>query len=147
MINFLCYLAKKYVLSLGEHNRTAVLVALELGERGWKTGQWLPSLPDLYPCDFFLWGIVEREVNGTFHPNTSDLEDAITSSMANLDRDTVSKACKSFRGRLESVVAKEGRLSKKVPSISINNMSLSIKNDKELECLLFRDSSHVHLHC
>ncbi len=81
----------------------------ELGEKGfWKKEQWPPSSPDLNPCDYFLWGIVERAANRTFHPNTSQLKDAITQSMADLNRDTVARACKKFRARLDNVVAKEG---------------------------------------
>ncbi len=74
----------------------------------WDKDLWPPSSPDCNPCDYFLWGVLERKVNATSHPNLTSLKDSIRENMAALDRDVVSGACKRFRSRLESVIRANG---------------------------------------
>lgn len=74
----------------------------------WSKELWPPSSPDLNPCDYFLWGVLERRVNITSHPNLTSLKTSIRENLATLDRDMVAGACKRFRGRLESVIAAGG---------------------------------------
>lgn len=82
----------------------------ELGDQEFlQKEQWPPFRPNLNPCDYFLWGIVEREANRTHHPNISQQKDAIRSPMISLGRGIVAKARNRFRGRLETVVEKEGK--------------------------------------
>ena len=74
----------------------------------WPKEFWPPSSPDLNPCDYFLWGVLERKVHATHHPNLDSLRVSITENMADLDEDLVKKACSRFRPRLEAVIAAEG---------------------------------------
>lgn len=74
----------------------------------WSPDLWPPSSPDCNPLDFYVWGVVEREVNKVRHASLDDVKAAVTKVMSSLSRDIVAKACASFRGRLEAVVAAEG---------------------------------------
>ena len=74
----------------------------------WSPDLWPPSSPDCNPLDFYVWGVVEREVNKVRHASLDDVKAVVTKLMSSLSRDTVAKACASFRGRLEAVVAAEG---------------------------------------
>ena len=69
---------------------------------------WPPSSPDCNPLDYFLWSEVERETNAAPHTSVASLKAKIKTVMANLDRETVAKACRRFRTRLEAVVAANG---------------------------------------
>ena len=66
---------------------------------------WPPSSPDCNPLDYFLWSECERETNAAPHTSVASLKPKIKMVMANLDRDTVAKACRRFRTRLEAMVA------------------------------------------
>jgi hypothetical protein len=69
---------------------------------------WPPSSPDCNPLDYFVWGVSELHVNETPHNTSAALMDKITEVMGNLSRDTVAKACRRFRSRIEAVVAADG---------------------------------------
>jgi hypothetical protein len=55
-----------------------------------------------------VWGVTELRVNAKPHSKTEDLIEKIKEVMGSLDRDTVAKACRRFRSRIEAVVAAEG---------------------------------------
>ena len=74
----------------------------------WSPDLWPPSAPDCNPLDFYVWGVVEREVNKVRHATLDDVKAAVSRVMGSLDKNTVAKACASFRGRLEAVVAADG---------------------------------------
>ena len=74
----------------------------------WSPDLWPPSSPDCNPLDFYVWGVVEREVNKVRHATLDDVKAAVSRVMGSLDKNTVAKACASFRGRLEAVVAADG---------------------------------------
>lgn len=74
----------------------------------WSPDLWPPSSPDCNPLDYYVWGVLEREVNNRPYNTKEELIDAIKISMANLNRDAVAKACSSFRCRLEKVVEANG---------------------------------------
>ena len=69
---------------------------------------WPPCSPDCNPLDYFVWGFLEKEVNRMPHNNAMSLKAEITRSMASLPRDTVVKACRQFRARLQAVVDANG---------------------------------------
>ncbi len=69
----------------------------ELGpDRFWSKEKWPLLSPDLNPCDYFLWGAVEREADGARPPDPSvgPAKDPVTSSG---DRDAVSQACERLK--------------------------------------------------
>ncbi len=74
----------------------------------WAADLWPLSSPDLNPLDFYWWSILERRVNATPHPNLESLKAMITEIWAAVPADEIVAACRSFRRRLEAVVAAEG---------------------------------------
>ena len=69
---------------------------------------WPPSSPDLNPLDYYVWGVVERETNKHPHNTISSLKDAITTTMINMNKEHLIRACSRFRSRIESVIAANG---------------------------------------
>ena len=74
----------------------------------WPKNIWPPSSPDCNPCDYFLWGVCEREVNKHPHNTKDSLKTKITEVLANLEKTMVTHACRRFRTRIERVVEAEG---------------------------------------
>jgi hypothetical protein len=74
----------------------------------WGKELWPPSFPDCNPLDYFLWDVSELHGNKMPHNTSAALMEKITEVMGNLDRDTVAKACRQFRSRIEAVVAADG---------------------------------------
>ena len=70
----------------------------------WPKEVWPPSSPDCNPLDYYVWGVCEQDVNKAPHNNMASLQAKITEVMGSLDRNTVAKACRSFRRRTEQVV-------------------------------------------
>ena len=127
--------ANRYVRLLDEHvktlmdmvasekppydfNRTLVLpqghdhpgLALKNVPYHWSPHLWPPSSPNCNPLDYFVWGVLESEVNSRPYNNKEALKAAIRDAMTNVDRNTIAKACSSFQSRLEKVVAADGGL-------------------------------------
>jgi transposase len=69
---------------------------------------WPPNSPDLNPLDYYVWSVVEREVNEHPHTTKESLKAAILRIMTNINKDHLIKACKRFRSRIEAVIAAEG---------------------------------------
>ena len=69
---------------------------------------WPPSSPDCYSLDYFIWSVVEREVNNYPHNTLASLKVKISEVMTNIDREVVTRACKKFRPRIEAVVEASG---------------------------------------
>ncbi len=61
--------------------------------------------PDSNHLDYFVWGVSELRVKAKPHNNTPDLIQKIKEVMGSLDRDTLTKAFKRYRSRIEAVVA------------------------------------------
>lgn len=74
----------------------------------WSPDLWPPSSPDCNPLDYFFWGVIEAKTNKHAHNTVDSLKAAIVAEFAAVDKDTVAKACESFRPRLEMVVAADG---------------------------------------
>ena len=72
---------------------------------------WSPSSPDLNPLDYYVWGVVEREINKHSHNMLDSLRAAITRVMTHMDENHLIRACKHFRQRIEAVIATKGDLS------------------------------------
>jgi hypothetical protein len=74
----------------------------------WSKEVWPPSSPDCNPLDYYVWSVSERDVNRSPHNTATSLKVKITEVMAYLPRDTVAKACRRFRQRIEAVVEAGG---------------------------------------
>lgn len=74
----------------------------------WSPDLWPPNSPDLNPLDYFVWGVLERKINSTYHPDLNSLKASILEQFALLDKQDVARACRAFRTRLENVVAAKG---------------------------------------
>ncbi len=64
--------------------------------------------PDCNPLDYYIWSVFERDVNRSPHNTATSLKVKIMDVMANLPRDTMAKACRRFRQRIEAVVEAGG---------------------------------------
>jgi len=74
----------------------------------WRKELWPPSSPDLNPLDFCVWSILEKEACATAHDNTETLKKSLEREWAKIPQETFRAAVKSFRGRLERVIAAKG---------------------------------------
>ncbi|UYV71391.1 hypothetical protein LAZ67_8002951 [Cordylochernes scorpioides] len=64
---------------------------------------WPPNSPDCNPLDYYVWGVVERDVNKAPHTTIQSVKKAVHTVMTQMDKVIVAKACASFRTRLETV--------------------------------------------
>lgn len=74
----------------------------------WTPQEWPSNSPDLNPCDYYLWGRLEREACSTPHSNVASLKAAVTKEAAKLDRAEVATAVKAFRARVELCIENLG---------------------------------------
>jgi len=74
----------------------------------WRKELWPPSSPDLNPLDFCVWSILEKEACATAHDSTETLKKSLARQWAKIPQETFRAAVKSFRGRLERVIAAKG---------------------------------------
>ncbi|QQP31415.1 Uncharacterized protein FKW44_025018 [Caligus rogercresseyi] len=86
-------------------DRSQVLENLDMF---WSKEFWPPSSPDLNPCDYYLWGVLERDTNKRAHNSVDSLKAAIIQAVANLSREQVAHAVGRFRRRVEAVIVKGG---------------------------------------
>ena len=64
--------------------------------------RWPPRSSDLTPCDFFLWGFVKGPVFVPPVPaNLQELHDRITTALALIDRDMLTRVCIELDYRLD----------------------------------------------
>lgn len=85
---------KDSVLALREHSTLVARCLVSL-------------LARLQPLDYFVWGVLDREVNSKPCDRKKELKGAITVAMRCLNRDMVAKACISFQRRLQLVIKAE----------------------------------------
>ncbi len=74
----------------------------------WVEEVWLPSSPDCKPFDYFVWGVSELRVKAKSRNKSKDLIQKMKEVMGTLARDTLAKACTSFRSRIEVVFTADG---------------------------------------
>jgi hypothetical protein len=67
----------------------------------WVEEVWLPSSPDCKPFDYFVCGVSELRVKARSLNKSKDLIQKMEEVMGSLARDTLAKACMSFRSRIE----------------------------------------------
>ena len=69
---------------------------------------WPSNSPDLNPCDFWMWGVLEEKSNSTAHDSVLDLKRVIRRSASAIDPEEARRACSAFRRRLEGVRDADG---------------------------------------
>ena len=69
---------------------------------------WPPNSPDLNPLDYYVCGVLEREVNKHLDNTNDSLKAAIVESTANINKDELIRECLRFRPRIEAVIDAEG---------------------------------------
>jgi hypothetical protein len=76
----------------------------------WVEEVWLPSSPDCKPFDYFVCGVSELWVKAKSRNKSKDLiqDQKMKDVMWSLARDTLAKACTSFRSRIEVVFTADG---------------------------------------
>jgi hypothetical protein len=74
----------------------------------WVEKVWLPSSPDCKPFDCFACDVSVLWVKAKSRNKTSDLIQKMKEVMGSLARDTLAKACTSFRSRIEIVFIADG---------------------------------------
>ncbi len=75
---------------------------------------WLPSSPDCKPFDYFVCGESELRVKAKSRNKFKDLIQKMKEVMVSLARDTLAKACTSFRSRIEALFTANGSFIKYV---------------------------------
>ncbi|QQP52579.1 Transposable element tcb2 transposase [Caligus rogercresseyi] len=91
------------------HRAKIVLDFLALKTPNFWPPSFLPAnTPDLNPCDYYLWGKVEGLACKKYHTSVETLKQSIIKTMKELDPQEVSRACISFRRRVDSVVKNGG---------------------------------------
>ena len=63
---------------------------------------WPPNSPDLNPLDYYVWSIVEEEVNKHLHNN--NLKTDMVRVISEIDKDQLIRACNRFRPRVKVVI-------------------------------------------
>jgi hypothetical protein len=74
----------------------------------WGEEVWPPSSSDCNPFDYFVWGVSELRVNAKSHKKFKDLIQKMKELVGTLARDTLVKACRNFRSRIEAVFTADG---------------------------------------
>ena len=63
--------------------------------------------PDLNPLDYAIWGILENKTNVTSHPNIGSLKTVIEQEWNKMSEESIWKAYKSFRRRVDTIIEKK----------------------------------------
>ena len=74
----------------------------------WTKDLWPPSLPDLNPMDFCVWGILEKKACSSPHNNLEDLRAFLKRAWEKIPQDALRAACQNFRQRLQRVIDTDG---------------------------------------
>ncbi|UYV83285.1 hypothetical protein LAZ67_23000403 [Cordylochernes scorpioides] len=61
----------------------------------WGPDIWPPNSPDCNPLDYYVWGVVERDVNKAPHTTIQSVKKAVHTVMTQMDKVIVAKACAS----------------------------------------------------
>ena len=77
-----------------------------MGRRG--SHEWPAKIPDLTPCDFFLWGWLKEQVYSTKPRNLEELEGRICEVMTSIPQEFLVKSVSAVHGGLEKLVANDG---------------------------------------
>lgn len=71
--------------------------------------EWPAASPDLNPCDFFLWGHLQEQVNNKTYASVEHLKVALTRAWQKLDLKLVESACvEAFQKRMRLLIKEKG---------------------------------------
>ena len=70
--------------------------------------EWPPYSCDLNPCDYYLWGRMEAQVNTKRFTDVDSLMATIQSAWDTLDEHEVAAACEGFMNRVKLVIQARG---------------------------------------
>ncbi len=74
----------------------------------WSKKMWPPSLLDLNPLDYYVWGVLERESNKCAHNTVDSLRATIIEAVTNMDKESLINACIRFWARLKAMAEAGG---------------------------------------
>lgn len=74
----------------------------------WAKDMWPPSSPDLNPLDYSVWRYMKAKACSKRHSNIAALKKILTDAWRNMDPSYIIATCRSFRKRLEAVIAANG---------------------------------------
>ena len=69
---------------------------------------WPPNSPVLNPLEYYVWSVVEKEVNEYLHNTKDSLKAAIVWVMSDMYKDQLTSAFNWFRPRIEAVINARG---------------------------------------
>ncbi len=69
---------------------------------------WLASSPDEAPCDYFLWGICDQEIQRVNPHDLGELQEVLSDFVESLDEDVVRRAVRDVRPRAEMCIKMGG---------------------------------------
>ncbi|KYM85199.1 hypothetical protein ALC53_04988, partial [Atta colombica] len=72
---------------------------------------------NLNPLDYYIWSVVKRVTNKSWHPNVTSLRIAIEAAFVGMDN--AKRACERFRSRIEAVIQANGGYIEKLCSTGI----------------------------
>ncbi|MCA9813148.1 MAG: transposase [Nitrosarchaeum sp.] len=72
------------------------------------TQDWPPSSPDLNPLDYFIWGVLEANVNASRHKSLESLKAKLLEEWDKLDMSMIRTAIDAWKKRLRLVVKRKG---------------------------------------
>ena len=64
---------------------------------------WPSNSPDLNPLDYYVWKVVEKELNKHSHDTKDSLKAVIARVISDMSKDRLIRACNRFRPRIEAV--------------------------------------------
>ena len=71
---------------------------------------WPAHSLDLNPLDYYMWSVVDKEVNEHPHNTKDSLKAAIVRVMSDIIKKQLIRACNRFRPRIEAVIDANGTL-------------------------------------
>ena len=75
---------------------------------------WLPNASDLNPLDYYVWGIIKREVNQHCHNTIQFFKFTLTSTIGKIDIDYQIRTCHYFWPHVEATIDANGELIKQL---------------------------------
>lgn len=74
-----------------------------------RSKEWPAASPDMNPCDFYLWGWLEGEVNRKNYSSVTQLKAALVKAWSRIDLGVVESACvNAFKKRLSLAIREKG---------------------------------------
>ena len=86
----------------------------KMGKKFMDKSKWPPRSPDLYPCDYFLWGYLKQKVYNPLPKNLEELKVNIERETQKISKNMLNSTFLNFEKRLNLVInAKGGHIENK----------------------------------